>query len=119
MITQAKVANILNCSQASISQWQQGNRPSDKNIYKIKRVIQYLQALTRQSANKQRKCEEIRNKFDLKVAEVALFLNVTDSTIYRWEKGEMPKSKNLIQIKQGIKIIKSILPTECNSTKAA
>lgn len=118
MITQVRAAGILNCSQTSVSKWQQGNVPSNKNIDKIKKIIQYLKVLTRQSANKQGKCEEIRRKFGVTPAKVALFLDVTSSTIYRWEKGEIPKSKNLTQINQGVKFMKSILSAECNSTKA-
>ena len=119
MFTQAQVSSLLDCSQASVSQWCQGNAPSNKNILKIKEILKYLKLLTRETVDKQRKCEVIRNKFGLTATKVALFIGVTPSTIYRWEKGEIPKVSSLTRIKQGVKSIKSILPAECDFTKVA
>lgn len=119
MFTQAQVSSLLDCSQASVSQWCQGNAPSNKNILKIKEILKYLKLLTRETVDKQRKCEVIRNKFGLTATKVALFIEVTPSTIYRWEKGEIPKVSSLTRIKQGVKSIKSILPAECDFTKVA
>lgn len=117
--TQAQMASILACSQASVSQWQQGHSPSGKNIYKIKEILQYLKILTRQAANKQSKCEGIRKSYGLTGANVAFFLGVSAPTIYRWEKGELPKGKKLAQINDAVKVIKSIIPKHHGTTKVA
>ena len=119
MFTQAQVSSLLDCSQASVSQWYQGNAPSNKNIHKIKEILKYLKLLTKETVNKRRKCEVIRDKFGLTASKVALFIGVTPSTIYRWEKGEIPKVSSLTRIKQGVKSIKSILRAEYNSTEVA
>jgi DNA-binding transcriptional regulator YiaG len=50
----------------------------------------YFKALVSSSSTRQKKCRKIREDYGLKVKEIAQFIGVTVSTVYRWEQKGVP-----------------------------